>query len=325
MTRPSVLQKLPPSCNLVYDILTTLDPGNGVIPISQRELAAIIPRSKTQIRRALKRLQGAKILRPVEKGKGQRKTVYYLRWKSFPQISGPLATREGLKDIKPTKGPWPSFSLRSLKNTPENQHLNQTDKRRLSFFARESCQSEAISGVLDCLWQRDAVAGVWLDAIRGLQGVMIDAQPEELVWRSRKAVAGLIGGLNEDGFKAIMLDQPAGEEQAVERDIATLDRRLRGLEKWGRDHSVTGDWFREERSQLTRERYETRRRLPSAICTDGFFKVIHEPQLQPRPAKAFKLSGFYTGTRTPLSGDALRKRKEAARKALEAMVYYNGG
>lgn len=320
LTRPSVLKDMPLSCHLVYDILRTLDPGNGVVQISQRDLADITRYSKTQVRRALRRLQGAKILRLVEKGKGQRKTAWYLRWnsqKSFPQFSGPLTTREVKKELKPTKDKSP-FSIESFKNTPENQQLNRADKRRLSFIARRSCQLEVVSTVLSVLWQRDAVAGVWLEAIRGLRNLSIDERATELVWRARKGIAALIGGLDREGFEAIMEDKPANEEEAVEREVAEIDRRLQGLTKWGCTHGVTS-WFVEKRAELEKERYRTG--LPCGICTDGFFARINEPQPQPRRLRGriFHLSDHYTAKRQPLTGEALQKKKAIAVKALREL------
>ncbi len=313
--RPNVLSKMPRSCNLVYDVLRTLDRGNGVIRISQRDLANITCYSQRQVGRTLKRLQGAKIIRLVEKGKGQRKTAWYLRWnsqKSFPQISEALTTREEIEEKNLTKDKLLS-SIDSFKNTPKSLQLSARDKRKLSFIAR--CTCETASPILDLLWQRDSVAGVWLSAIRGLQSLTVDAPPEELLWRARKAISALNGGVTVEKYQAIMLDQPATKQEGVEREVAEIDRRLRGLTKWGCTHGVTS-WFVEKRSELTRQRYETERRLPCGICTDGFFKTINEPQPQQARGKRFKLSRFYTAKRQPLQGEALQKRKAAARKAL---------
>ncbi len=320
LTRPSILDKMPLSCHLAYDVLRTLDRGNGVIRISQRDLADITRYSKTQVRRALRRLQGAKILSLVEKGKGQRKTAWYLRWnshKSFPQVSGPLVIREEIKNINHTTK-RSSFSIESYKNMPKTLSLMPRDKKKLLAIARSTCQPDVVSPVLDVLWWRDPVAGVWLSAIRGLQGLTIDAPLAEMVWRARKAVAALIGGVTVEKYQAIMLDQPATKQEGVEREVAEIDRRLRGLTKWGCTHGVTS-WFLEKRSELTRQRYEAERGLPSGICTDGFFTTISEPEPQPRRPRGrlFHLSAFYTAKRKPLEGEALSERKAAARKALD--------
>ena len=318
-SRPDVLSKMPRSCNLLYDVLRALDRGNGVIRISQRDLADITRYSKTQVRRALRRLQGAKIIRLIEKGKGHRKTIYYLRWnsqKSFPQFSGPLTIREVISITKPTKEQTPWLSIDSFTQMLKTQRLNQTDKQRLSFIARRTCQAALVSPVLDVLWQRDCCAGVWLSAIRGLQGLAVDEPAKELVWRARKAIAGLIGGLNTEAFEAIMEDRPASKQEAVKRDLAEIDRRLRGLEKWANVHGVTS-WFVEKRSELTRQRYEAQRCLPSGICVDSLLiDFAKKPEPQWSKGRAFHVSGFYSGIRQPLEGDALRARKALVVKAL---------
>jgi len=324
--RPDVLSKMPLSCNLVYDLLRTLDPGNGVVRISQRDLAAITRYSKTQVRRSLRRLQGANILRLAEKGKGQRKSAWYLRWnshKSFPQISGPLTIREVKKELKPTKDKS-SFSIEPFKNIPKTQHLNQADKRRLSFVARDTCQPKIVSPVLDILWQRDCAVGIWLVAIKGLQNVTIDEQATEMLWRSRKAIAALIGGVTVDKYQAIMLGKSASEEEAVQCDLAEIDRRLQGLRKWANVHGVTS-WFVEKRSELTRQRYEVKRCLPSGICTDGLLidftkKPVQEPR-RPR-AKVFHSSAFYTAKRKPLQGEELEEKRTRLKKALMSRNSY---
>jgi len=317
LKRPSVLHKLPLSCNLIYEILRTSDPGNGVIRISQRDLAHITRYSKTQVRRALRRLRGVKILRLVDCGGRDRKAVYYLRWKSYPQKGGPLTTREDLKDINHTKEK-PLLSTDSFKNTPKTSQLSPRDKKKLSFIARTICRRAVISPVLDVLWQRDAIAGVWLDAIRGLQGLTVDVPPEELVWRSRKAVAALVGGLTMEAFEAIMRDRPATRQEATGRELAEVERRLTGLERWRDQHE--GDeyagWYIETREELYKRQRGAR---PCGIPLDDLLIDWTKPVKQPRPSrpKRFILSKFYTGKRTVLDGEALQERKDAAKKILQ--------
>lgn len=314
LTRPSILGKMPLSCNILFDVLRTLDPGNGVVQISQRDLAAITRYSQRQVGRALRRLRSANLLRLVDKGRGQRKTIWYLRWnnqKSFPQFSEALTTREENKERNPTKEkPLPSINL--FKNTPQNLHLTARDKRKLSFIARKTC--ETASPILDLLWLRDPVASVWLDAIQGLQGLTIQAPLEELVWRSRKAIAALIGGVTVDKYQAIMLDKPATEQEAVQRKLGEIKRRLAGLERWrdlqrGSEHL---SWFVEKRAELRRQGYEAERGLCTVVSET--VKEDSEPR-RPR-GRMFHVSGFYSGIRQPLEGDALRTRKALAVKAL---------
>ena len=292
--------------------MRTSDPGNGIIKTSQRHLADITRYSQRQVARALKRLQGAKIIRLVEEGKGQRKTTWYLRWnshKSFPQISEALTTREEIKEKNLTKDKSLS-SIDPFKNTPKNLQLSARDKRKLSFIAR--CTCETASPTLDLLWQRDPVAGVWLSAIRGLQSLTVDAPPEELLWRARKAISALNGGVTVEKYQAIM--------QCETDRLGEIDRRLVGLHKWGQKHGVTS-WSVEKRASLERLRNDaewdlSRDRQGNAT---GFLKTINEPQPQLRRPRGriFHLSEFYTGIRKPLEGEALRRKKALAVKALQ--------
>ena len=146
-----------------------------------------------------------------------------------------------------------SSSLESYKNVQKTFQLMPRDKKKLSAIARKTCELGPISAVLTVLWQRNAVGGVWLTAIRALQGLTIDAQPEELLWRSRKAISGLIGGQNEDGFKATMLNEVSREE-ATQREVAKFQRRLVGLRKWWIENRVDDyeSWYVEMRASLER-------------------------------------------------------------------------
>ena len=150
-----------------------------------------------------------------------------------------------------------SSSLESFKNIQKPFSLMPRDKRKLSAIARKTCEAEPISAVLAVLWQRNAAAGVWLSAIGGLQGLTIDAQPEEMVWRSRKAISGLIGGLNADGFRAIMLGTVSREE-ATKREVAKFQRRLVGLRKWRieNDEPDYESWYMEMKASLQRMLYD---------------------------------------------------------------------
>jgi len=305
----------------------TLREGPLILNLSQ--LARDTNYSATTVSRAIKYFSRfGKVQRINERRTGKRRPCEYKLHDTFtekqehakPQEKGRCGvshpyTRDSKEETKPTKGLCPSFSIDSFKNTPKSQQLNQADKRRLSFFARRSCQSEVVSAVLSVLWQRDAVAGVWLEAIRGLQGVMIDAQPEELLWRSRKAVSGLIGGLDREGFEAIMLDQPLNEEEATRREVAEIDRRLRGLTKWGARRSCTS-WFVEKRAELEKQKYNV---VPCAVSVDNFFTTVSEPKPQARRPRGrlFHVSEHYTAKRQPLEGEDLERKKQAARERLK--------
>lgn len=317
-------------------VFHTLRKGPRIVNIAQ--LARDTGYSDKTVSRAIKFFSRfGKIQRINERRTGKRRPCEYKLQDSFtesqeaakPQEKGRCEVSRyshSIRSLKkkknqPRQDHPGCFSLKSFKNIQKTFQLMPRDKKKLSAIARKTCEAGAVSAVLDCLWQRDCCSGVWLSAIGTLQNLTIDESEKELTWRARKGIAGLIGGLNEERFKAIMLDQPANEQEAAERDIARIDRRLVGLRKWGNFHGKTmSSWSCEKRIQLTRKRYETRRRLPGAISTDGFFKTIDKPQPQPKPrpprGRVFHASEHYTAKRTPLSGEALRRRKEAARKAL---------
>jgi len=305
----------------------TLKKGPQVLNIAQ--LARDTGYSRPTVYRALAYFSRFGKIEPIDQRRtGKRRPCKYKLHDSYtekqeaakPQEKGRCSfsvnlQRRESKDIKPTKGLCPSFSIDSFKNTPKSQHFNQTDKRRLSFLARRSCQSEVVSAVLSVLWQRDAVAGVWLEAIRGLQNLSIDEPVKELVWRARKGIAALIGGLDREGFEAVMLDRPANEQEAVEREVAELDRRLRGLTKWGARHGCTS-WFVEKQAKLEKEKYNVQ---PSAISVDGFFKALKEAQPRARRprGRVFHLSDHYSGKRKPLEGEDLERKKKLAKERLK--------
>jgi len=68
--RPDVLRKMPPSCNVVFDVLRTFAMGEAVeLPV--RELAQMCRLSSRQTRRALARLHGAHLIRWQRNGPGR--------------------------------------------------------------------------------------------------------------------------------------------------------------------------------------------------------------------------------------------------------------
>ena len=85
--RPDVLSKMPLSCNVVFDVLRSFAMGEAV-ELSVRELAEMCQLSYEQTRRALRRLQGAKLIRWRNPGPGRgHRSVFEVRWTppSFPQ------------------------------------------------------------------------------------------------------------------------------------------------------------------------------------------------------------------------------------------------
>ena len=83
--RPDVLAKMPPSCNVTFDVLRTYAMGETA-KISVQELAEVCRLSTRQVRRALARLHGARLIRWERggPGRGNRSTVVVL-WRSPAQ------------------------------------------------------------------------------------------------------------------------------------------------------------------------------------------------------------------------------------------------
>lgn len=79
---------MPRSCNVVWDVLWA-KAGAEAITLSIRELAEICRLSERQTRRALRRLQGAHLIRWTTSGPGRgHRSVFEVRWESFPQKKG---------------------------------------------------------------------------------------------------------------------------------------------------------------------------------------------------------------------------------------------
>lgn len=163
-----------------------------------------------------------------------------------------LRTKD-LKKNQPRQVNSSSFSLESYKNIQKTFQLMPRDKKKLSAIGRKTCEPGPISAVLGVLHQRDPASGVWLTAIRGSQGLRIDESEKELTWRARKAISGLIGGLDKDGFRAIMLDK-VSEEEAVEREVARFQYRIAGCKQWRIDNPEDDyeSWYVEKRASLER-------------------------------------------------------------------------
>jgi len=76
---------MPRSCHVVFLLLHSLGDGD-LVAVSVRDLAEMGRLSPAQVWRALRRLQGARLVELVRKGKGHGKSVWRVRW-SFPQVS----------------------------------------------------------------------------------------------------------------------------------------------------------------------------------------------------------------------------------------------
>ena len=74
---------MPVSCRIVFDVLSTLEPGEHPV----RELAEMCRLSPAQVWRALRRLEGAHLIRRTSPGRGRRPAAWQVLWKSFPQLS----------------------------------------------------------------------------------------------------------------------------------------------------------------------------------------------------------------------------------------------
>lgn len=309
----------------------TLREGPQVVNIAQ--LARDTGYSQTTVSRAIKYFSKyEKVQRVNERRTGKRRPCMYKLHDSYtekpeaakPQEKGRCEVSHlsysSLRESKETQTTKAKIQLlmESFNRIPRQNPLTEKQKKTGAFLIRFERKRALMSGLVDSLWRRNCVADIWQDVLTGLQGLDVVATDTELLWRSRKAVKALVQGKGVVEFRAIMQDQPASEQEAVKRDVARFDRRLAGLEKWGNAHGVTA-WFAEKRSQLTRERNQAGRGLPGRISTSGFFKTIKEAQPQPqRPrGRIFHLSGFYTGLRKPLEGDALRRKKALAVKALQ--------
>jgi len=88
-TRPRVLDKLPSSCNRVFDTLLTLSDDEGLAKVSLRDLASYSDLGVTQTWRAVHRLQRVHLLEVIELGKGTRATTWRVRWRDFSCSSVP--------------------------------------------------------------------------------------------------------------------------------------------------------------------------------------------------------------------------------------------
>ena len=98
--RPNVLRRMPLSCNVVFDVLRSLAGGEAV-EVGLRELAEMTRYSTRQVRRALRRLEAAHLIRWETFGPGRgHRSVFQTLWRSpsFPHLKGASPTRARYKD-----------------------------------------------------------------------------------------------------------------------------------------------------------------------------------------------------------------------------------
>jgi len=91
------LDQMPRSCNIVFDVLRAWSMYPATISV--RELAAMTHLSRAQVARALRRLEGAKLIKCIKQGSGTRPSSWKVLW-SFPQlsVSPRCASLEGVCD-----------------------------------------------------------------------------------------------------------------------------------------------------------------------------------------------------------------------------------
>ena len=100
--RPDVLRRMPLSCSVVFDILRFLAGGEAV-EVSLRDLAEMTRYSPRQVRRALRRLEGAHLIRWKTSGPGRgHVSIFEILWRPlpFPQEKGasPTRARDGFEN-----------------------------------------------------------------------------------------------------------------------------------------------------------------------------------------------------------------------------------
>jgi len=93
--RPDVLSKMPRSCNLLFDLLRSMADQRGQARVSLGHLADVSHLGSATVWRALRRLEGARLVVTVTPGSGKQATTWRVLWRSplcrFPQASVPPA------------------------------------------------------------------------------------------------------------------------------------------------------------------------------------------------------------------------------------------
>lgn len=82
---PRVLRRMPASCRLVFAAFVALSDAQGRLEASTRELARWTGCSPTQVRRALRRLAGARLIRLKCPAGANTPPMWLLLWRAFPQ------------------------------------------------------------------------------------------------------------------------------------------------------------------------------------------------------------------------------------------------
>ena len=82
---PRVLRRMPLSCRLVFAAFVALSDTQGRLEASTRELARWTGCSPTQVRRALRRLAGARLIHLKCPAGANTPPMWLLLWRAFPQ------------------------------------------------------------------------------------------------------------------------------------------------------------------------------------------------------------------------------------------------
>jgi len=127
---------MPSACRRVFAAFIALSDASHHLQMSQVELSRFANVSPTQLRRALKRLVGARLITIVEPGRGPYPAKYRLLWefRSFPQACAPsspkpLSQGVGVRAPSETRrGPWPRESSQRLTSRAHRWAMAQLRK-----------------------------------------------------------------------------------------------------------------------------------------------------------------------------------------------------
>ena len=268
---------MPRSCHVVFLLLSSL--GDGDMAVSTRDLAEMGRISPAQVWRALRRLQGARLVELVRKGKGHGKSVWRVRW-SFPQVSvsSPFArakvnppSERNLSSPETTAPPrgvaWSNLPIR-----------NKTKALRWTMWRlRREIRSWGLPPPRREAFLRGLGNALWRALKRGL--VRTTAQLRRLLWEVlghlRDAPAGVSASLRRAcGYSgAIVLLalrslglvpwRPSTSERLEPDPTEALQRRLEDLRRL-----YLAPWLSEEERRRIAEEVRRLRgdKCPSDLC-----------------------------------------------------------
>ena len=233
---PLILYHLPPSARAVFATIYALAATNeATLELSVREIAAQTRFSPAQVWRALRRLEGARLIKRLGKGK-RGKTRWQLLWRTFPQRSvsppshSPSKTKRGnllrKTTVPPSGAAWSEFPIKSKSSALRWAMFHI--RREIQRWGLPSPQREAL---LTGLGQ-----AVWRTLKRGL--VRTTAQLRRLVWELlthlRDAPAGVSASLRRACGYAGAIVLMASRALGI-LDVPASEHRLE-LDKRGRPY-----------------------------------------------------------------------------------------